>query len=146
MECGFRIGQFVKDVRDKKEWLVVSDHLVDGQVAVVPSTGYRGVVSYLVVENLVRVSDITATKPELEQQIESLWSGWCNVSHKFDWDKKQITVWLNYGGTSAVEIVYDGYGWGVWEVGENSGFQTQYYFELVYHTLKMLNEANVYGN
>ena len=146
MDCGFRIGQFVKDVRDKKEWLVVSDHLVDGQVAVVPSTGYRGVVSYLVVENLVRVSDITATKPELEQQIESLWSGWWNVSHKFDWDKKRIIIGLNYGGDSKLELFHDGYEWGVWEHGNKQGFQTQYYFELVYRTLKLLNEVNVYGN
>jgi len=83
---------------------------------------------------------------ELEQQIESLWSEWWNVSHKFDWDKQQIIIGLNHGNTSSVEILHDGYEWGVWEHGNNRGFQTQYYFELVYRTLKLLNEDNVYGN
>ena len=88
------------------------------------------------------MTDITTTKLELEQQIESLWSEWWNVSHKFDWEKQQVIIGLNYGGQSSVEIIHDGYGWGVWEYGNRQGFQTQYYFELVYRTLKLLNEAS----
>ena len=54
MSSGFSVGQFVIDVRDNKKWLVISSRLVDGQV-VVPCTGYMGVISHLIVENLVGV-------------------------------------------------------------------------------------------
>ena len=55
MSSGFSVGQFVIDVRDNKKWLVISSRLVDGQVVVVPCTGYMGVISHLIVENLVGV-------------------------------------------------------------------------------------------
>ena len=48
------VGQFVIDVRDNKKWLVISSLLVDGQF-VVPCTGYMGVISHLIVENIVGV-------------------------------------------------------------------------------------------
>jgi hypothetical protein len=92
------------------------------------------------------VTDITMTKLELEQQIESIWSEWWNVSHKFDWDKQQIVIGLNYGGSCSIEILHDGYEWGVWDRAGNGGFQHQHYFGLVYRTLKLLNGDSVYGN
>ena len=48
MSSGFSVGQFVIDARDNKRWLVISSCLVDGQVVVVPCTGYMGVISNLV--------------------------------------------------------------------------------------------------
>ena len=48
MNSGFGVGQFVIDVRDSRKWLVISSRLVDGQVVVVPCTGYMGVISNLV--------------------------------------------------------------------------------------------------